>query len=339
MRKDLQFLISCDWGTSSFRLRLLQGRETPKVLADRTSSRGILTFPPNDADEFREYLILEIDRLFRGAKLSPEPIPVYLSGMITSSLGWLELSYAGLPFRLDGSNAVVERTELQRVYGCHNLVFFSGVRSEDDVMRGEETELMGILQESTLKRYADSCIAVLPGTHSKVIEIRNRSIVGFHTYLTGELFHVIQQHSILRHSIDPESGATHFAPLPKAPREYFDRGVRRAAEKGLLESLFSVRTNQVLKGVSGELNTSYLSGLLIGTEAASILQKSEHSTPILLCGTPVLQNLYRCAFQALGGESRLRPVPEKTTTLAASLGHWALHLSTHPLEAHQDSKR
>jgi 2-dehydro-3-deoxygalactonokinase len=336
MRPESQLLISCDWGTSSFRLRLLQGRERPKVLADRSSSRGIATFSPSDADEFREYLILEIDRLFRGAKMSPEAIPVYLSGMITSSLGWVELAYAELPFPLDGSRARVERTELQRVYGYHSLNFISGVRSEDDVMRGEETELMGILREPAMKIEREECIAILPGTHSKIIQIRGGSIIGFRTYLTGELFEILQKHSILRHSIDTEAGAARFSPLPKASREHFEEGVRRAAEGSLLESLFSVRTNQVLKGMTGEHNALYLSGLLIGAEASSVLRNHSAPLPILLCGSPILQNLYRCAYHALGAEGRLRVVPEKTTSLAAALGHWEFHRATQPRERHQD---
>src|SRR6266545_8316152 len=148
---DNSFLISCDWGTSAFRLRLLQGKDSPTIIAERCSSRGILTFPAADTDEFQDYLILELDRLFRAAKLSPEPFPIYLSGMITSTLGWKELPYADLPFPLDGTQAVVERTLLRRVYGTHDLIFVSGARSSDDILRGEETELMGIFQEPALR--------------------------------------------------------------------------------------------------------------------------------------------------------------------------------------------
>ena len=116
---DNSFLISCDWGTSGFRLRLLHGKDSPAIIAERCSSRGILTFPAGDVDEFQDYLILELDRLFRAAKLSPEAFPIYLSGMITSTLGWKELPYADLPYPLGGARAVLARTLLQRVYGTH----------------------------------------------------------------------------------------------------------------------------------------------------------------------------------------------------------------------------
>jgi len=316
--QEKSYQISCDWGTSSFRLRLLTGKDSPKILADRTSPRGVSTFPAGDADEFQNYLILELDRLFRAAKLSPEPIPIYFSGMITSTLGWRELPYADLPFPLDGSRAVMERTLLQRVYGSHELVFVSGIRSADDVLRGEETELMGILQEPALQKWSGRGIAVLPGTHSKVIQIEDRAIVGFRTYLTGELFEVLCRNSILKHSVDPE-------PNPdEAALEFFDLGVKRAADQGLLESLFSVRTNVVLKGIPRNFNSLYLSGLLIGTEVLSILGHSAVESSILMGGKPSLQLFYERAFRVLGRSARLRAVPEEITLIAAALGHWVL---------------
>ncbi len=312
------YLISCDWGTSSFRLRLLTGRDSPKILADRTSARGILSFPARDSDEFQNYLILELDRLFRAAKLSPDPVPIYLSGMITSTLGWKELPYADLPFPLDGTRAFLERALLQRVYGTHNLAFISGVRTADDVLRGEETELMGILQEPSLRKWNGSSIAVLPGTHSKAIEIQDEAIVEFRTYLTGELFDVLRQNSILKHSVDPE-------PNPEeAALEFFDLGVKRAADQGLSESLFSVRTNVLLKRIPRDLNTLYLSGLLIGTEVRSILDHFPPTAGILLGGKRSLQALYERAFEALGESARIHVVPETITSIATALGHWHL---------------
>ena len=311
-------LISCDWGTSAFRLRLLKGRERPRFLAERSSSRGILTFPGADAGEFQNYLIMELDRLFRSAKLSPESFPIYLSGMITSTLGWKELPYANLPFPLDGSGAIVEQMNLQRVYGTHELIFWSGLKSDDDVLRGEETELVGIHRQSDLMGWSSGYVAVLPGTHSKVIEVLNGTVLRFRTYLTGELFQVLRQHSILKHSLSeemkPEEGA----------HEFFELGVRRAAEAGLLESLFTVRTNVLLKAIPREANTHYLSGLLIGTEVRSILSQFPASTPILLCGSRALQELYERTFQVLGESFRVHSVPEEISSVAASLGHWSL---------------
>lgn len=311
-------LMSCDWGTSSFRLRLLQGKESPGIVAERSSTQGILTFPPSDAEAFQGYLTVEIDRLFREARVAPEPVPIYLSGMITSSLGWRELRYTDLPFPLDGSRAVVERASLERPYGAHELVFFSGVSSVDDVMRGEETELVGILSDPACRGFGVSCIAVLPGTHSKVVEVDARRIVGFRTYMTGELFQVLRSHSILRHSVEAEGGRA------GEGEELFEWGARRGAEQGLIESLFTVRANVLVGGVPRELNGSYLSGLLIGSEAASILRRFPPPRPIVLAGAARLQHLYRRAFDLAGAGARIHAVSEDVGTVAASLGHWSL---------------
>jgi 2-dehydro-3-deoxygalactonokinase len=212
----------------------------------------------------------------------------------------------------------VERILLQRVYGTHDLVFVSGARSSDDILRGEETELMGILEEPSLRKFQGSSTAILPGTHSKVIQIQNGAIVDFRTYLTGELFEVLRQHSILKHSVDPEPNSDEGA------LEFFDLGVKRAADIGLLESLFSVRTNVVLKGIPRDFNTLYLSGLLIGTEVRSILTHSNRDSHIVLGGKPSLQMFYGRAFQVLGESGRLFAVPEEITSIAAALGHWVL---------------
>lgn len=315
---DTSYLISCDWGTSAFRLRLLHGRESPKIIADRVTARGILTLPARDAEEFQNYLVLELDRLFRAAKLSPEPVPVFLSGMISSTLGWRELPYAELPFPLDGSTVVAERTQLRRVYGTHDLVFISGARTDDDVLRGEETELTGIFQDPRVRSYGRSSLVLLPGTHSKALQVQGNALVGFRTYLTGELYEILRQQSILRHSVaaDPSQD--------EGALEFFDRGVRQAASAGLLESLFSVRTNVILKGIPQDFNTRYLSGLVIGTEVASILAKFPPPRPILLGGSASLQALYKRAFGALGFSARVHTVPEEVSAVAVSLGHWRL---------------
>jgi len=315
---DNSYLISCDWGTSAFRLRLLQGTESPKILAERSTSRGISTFSAGEVDEFQNYLILELDRLFRSARRSPEPIPVYLSGMITSTLGWKELPYAELPFPLEGSRAIVARTVLQRVYGNHALVFFSGVKSADDVLRGEETELLGIIQDPELRKWHKSSVVLLPGTHSKVIELEDRAIAGFRTYLTGELFQVLRRNSILRHSVDVEPEKDELA------WELFRSGVERARQSGLLESLFTVRSNVLLKRIPPSVNTFYLSGLLIGAEVASVHNRYPSPRSIILGGTRKLQELYHCAFQVLNDSSRVHLVSEEVTSIASALGHWSL---------------
>jgi 2-dehydro-3-deoxygalactonokinase len=311
------FLISCDWGTSAFRLRLVRPGPTPEVVAERSTLDGILAIQPAGAEGFERHLAAEIERLFGAAGLAPEPAPVYLSGMVTSSVGWKELHYALLPFPLDGSRAVVARAALDLPHGSHPLLFISGLRSEDDVLRGEETELIGIFGHPGVQAFADSCVAILPGTHSKAVVVARREIVAFRTYMTGELFSVLGRSSILSRSIDPS--------VPGDPDDpAFERGVRRGCEEGLIESLFTVRTGPLLAGVPSGANARYLSGMLIGAEAASIARRHPASCPILVAGGAALQALYARAFELVGAGARTHAAPPEVTGLAAVRGHCIL---------------
>jgi 2-dehydro-3-deoxygalactonokinase len=312
-------LISCDWGTSAFRIRLLEGEESPVVRAARSGPRGISTFPPRAVAEYRDFLGSEILELLREASIAPEPIPVCLSGMITSSLGWVELPYACLPFGLEGGGAVLGRDVLERPCGVQELVFISGVRSDTDAMRGEECELVGIFAQPELRRFEDSALAIIPGTHSKWAEIRGGTIAEFNTFLTGEVFDLLCRHSVLRHSVASEAGGG------DAPDEAFDEGVRRASERGLLASLFSVRTNSLFNLKDPAMNRRYLSGLVVGEEISAIRRSRHHrSAPVILSGSPALQRAYRRALDVLGESGRLHEVPAGVSGAAASLGHWRI---------------
>jgi 2-dehydro-3-deoxygalactonokinase len=136
--------------------------------------------------------------------------------------------------------------------------------------------------------------------------------------MTGELFQVLQRSSILTHSVEPSAG-------PGDPgNPFFERGVRRAAHEGLLESLFTVRAGALLDGIDRGSSSHYLSGLLIGSEAASIVRRHAALRPIVVGGSASLQALYLRAFDLLGAGPRVHAVPEEVTSLAATLGHWSL---------------
>ncbi len=310
-------LISCDWGTSTFRIRLLRGEAAPALVAERSSAAGVVVFAHGAEAEYRSFLSREISALFAGAHLPAEPAPVLLSGMITSSLGWKQPPYAELPFPLDGSAAVIERDRLETPYGGHDLVFVSGVKGSEEVMRGEECELVGVYAHPEAARFAGSSVALLPGTHSKVLEINSAQLTRFRTFLTGELFDVLCRHSILRHSVagvdaDAEPGPS------------FEEGIERVARRGLLGSLFSVRARQLLDGVAPAASHAYLSGLVIGDELTTLLRLYPPDVPLLMCGNARLARLYRRGLLALGEGARAHVLPEDVTGLAAGLGHWRL---------------
>jgi 2-dehydro-3-deoxygalactonokinase len=307
-------LISCDWGLSTFRIRLLSGSDIPEILAELAEARGVASLATHESTEFSAALREGIEGLFQKAGVDPRPLPVYLSGMICSSLGWKQLPYAPLPFPLDGSRALVGQDILDCPWGTHSLTFISGVRGRDDAMRGEECEIVGYFAGDRLSEFPENAVVVLPGTHSKCVEVRKGEMAAFRTFLTGELYDLLCRHSVLRHSVGPDAAVV--------PDESFDMGVRQGAEFGLLGSLFAVRARVLLGEAGQEHSRPYLSGLLIGDEIAAVTRCYPAPLPFVLGGALTLQRLYRRGFELLGAGMRVLAVPQSISACAASLGHW-----------------
>ncbi|MBI4601791.1 MAG: 2-dehydro-3-deoxygalactonokinase, partial [Planctomycetes bacterium] len=318
--------LSCDWGTSSFRLRLVEA-EPFRVLAEERSQDGAAAvreraeaagLPAERA--FRAALAGAVARLLSAAcDRAPgggEPLPVVVSGMASSSIGWRELPYARVPFPLDGSR--VEREELD--LDGRRVVLLSGLRTETDVLRGEETEVLGVLSEPRREPLRRGALLVLPGTHSKHVLVEGGRIADFTTYMTGELYCVLSRQSILRHSVDLDAvvgpGAAGGAAGDEAGDEVdtrrdaaFLEGAAAARARPLAAALFSVRTNQLLRGLDPPLNAAYLSGLLVGAEAAAAASAAPAGVPVALCAGRGLARPYRLAFEAAGLGARLVCLP------------------------------
>lgn len=274
--------VACDWGTSRFRLRLVDG----KVRRELSTHEGTAALAAAGGDRpaaFKAVLAAGLRKL-----RAPAALPVVISGMASSTIGWKELPYAKAPFAFDGRNAVWERIE-------PHVYLVSGLRTDTEILRGEETEAIGLV--SMLGREMPfEAVFVLPGTHSKHLDVNPGGIAGFRTYMTGELFDVLTKDSVLRHSTDPA------APVD---RSAFLEGVEESTKRPLSETLFQVRTRQVLGRKTAPSNTSFLSGLLIGTELGT-LRGSDVS--IILAAGRALRSAYSAAARALGLGPRLRAV-------------------------------
>jgi 2-dehydro-3-deoxygalactonokinase len=285
-------LIALDWGTSALRAYLLGAHG--EILETRTQPWGIMRTPNGDfAQAFRA---MTSDWRQRAPHL-----PAIASGMIGSAQGWREVPYKTCPA---GLNDLVEGLRPLVETGIHlHIVPGIAVRGAlPDVMRGEETQVMGAL-DRVPRLCADGCL-VLPGTHSKWVIVRHGRIETFTTYMTGELFAVLRDHSLLgRPAI--AAGVESDADNSNTPSTDFKRGVvaaRDHAGVGLLALLFSART-LMLTGQLHPLDTlSYLSGLLIGEELRSALAARglRSGGPITLIGDPQLCARYARAFQLFG---------------------------------------
>ncbi len=297
------FILSCDWGTSSFRLRLVDVRDH-RIFGEILSDEGVACTYNRWRDSYEEHEISKehfyskqlqknIDALSHKISVDLSETPVVISGMACSSIGIKELPYASLPFSLDGSNALVQRLSASNGFSC-DVWLISGVRNHQDVMRGEETQVIGLKATDDKAHTAGDIICIFPGTHSKHIKIVNGKVVDFQTYMTGELFHVMTHHSILKDSILGNNKQV----LTEIDREAFCHGVRESGKTHLLQTLFSVRINQLFEYLTKEENFFYLSGLLIGTELRSL--QNNRDMRIMLCSGSNVFHLYKFAIQELG---------------------------------------
>lgn len=293
-------MIGVDWGTSNFRAYLLAGDGT--ILERRTAASGILRV---GGGRFAEVLDAEIGGWVRRGENR-----ILLSGMIGSRQGWQEAPYVPCPAGIAELAGAV--TEVPFEGAAIRLV--PGISSADpdgvpDVIRGEETKIVGLGWAP-----GEGALACLPGTHTKWVRVTERKIAGFVTEMTGELFGVLREHSILGRMMQERT-------IESGPLDWvaFDLGFARSGESGgLLHHLFGVRA----LGLSGRLAetsaASYLSGLLIGHEVRAAMPVAVPGATIVhLIGEPALTRQYARAIAACGGTPRLEDEDAAARGLAA----------------------
>ena len=279
--KSTASLIAIDWGTTNRRGYLIG--QDGDVLDTREDSLGLA----NVADGAFE---AAFDDLVAPWMETHGVLPVLLSGMVGASTGWREAAYCDLPTGLDDLAG-----KLARVPGARPVWIVPGVSTHDetgmpDVIRGEEIQALAATAPD------ESGLIVLPGTHSKWVRMAAGQIVGFRTYMTGDLHAAILNHTIIAKLANGAGGSD-----PDA----FTQGVAvgHAHHGDLTHILFGARSRVLFGELSAEAVPGYLSGLLIGAEIASAL--STHHTgdaPIKLIGSDALSVLYRQALEACGAK-------------------------------------
>ncbi len=320
----LDHFINCDWGTSHFRLRLVD--RSAVVLHESRSEEGTARLAAHlteatRADAFRATLGQNLERLAVQAGWDLSPLPVLVSGMASSSIGWHDVPYAQLPFDLDGRSLIWHDAGPLNVRHTAGVYLLSGVRSDRDVMRGEETEAIGLARLPGVRDLLAEAVLLLPGTHAKHLYVVQGQIVDFQTYMTGELFELLSRQSSLQHSTGRNlEGATQSISLDGSLVGPFCEGVDEGAHRPLPAALFQVRTRQLLHGGSPTANAAYLSGLLIGAELASLAHRWPASMPIVLAGGHRLHEPYRTALHVLGLEARTTAIAPDDVDRLSALG-------------------
>lgn len=295
-------LIALDWGTTSLRAYKLAA--DGQVLEQRSLSSGIMQLPGTPriiagqlcADGFE----LAFDEAC-GDWLDAQPdLPVIACGMVGSAQGWSDAAYRETPANVANLGTSLKIVRSLRGVDVHIVPGVIQRSHLPNVMRGEETQVLGALQNLPDGASTDVLIG-LPGSHSKWVEVAEGCIVHFDTFMTGEIFAVLSEHSILGRT--QQRGGSFDG-------DAFDRGVQVAlsadGEIGPLSTLFSARSLGLTGELSASAQTDYLSGLLIGHELTALAsvqrrrRNSVHLPGIVLIGNGQLCARYSRALNTCG---------------------------------------
>ncbi|WP_066015044.1 2-dehydro-3-deoxygalactonokinase [Endozoicomonas atrinae] len=277
-----QVWAAVDWGAESYSAFLMK---KGNLVDSKTGEAGVLQVEDN---AFEAALKAIIDPWLS----AHGEFPTILSGLVGAREGWVEVAYVRTPCTnrsiLDGV-VKVPTNQLKNVSIVPGILHSGDEYSE--VLRGEEVSIVGAMKDQSI---SDGWI-LKPGEHSKLVRVEENAITQLFTYITGELYRLLDQYSSL---------CRHAGIEQKVSSIDFMTGVRTALKSGCLSKvLFSVSTRRLVSQIEAEHVSSYLSGLLIGHEFRDI--KSMGLDDIVLIGSGQLMEFYQLAFDELSIQTRL----------------------------------
>ncbi|MEO7914545.1 MAG: 2-dehydro-3-deoxygalactonokinase [Novosphingobium sp.] len=270
--------ILADWGSTRLRL----WRMTGETVAERADGPGIGGLADTPTEALRSAIAPWLAE--HGA-----PDRIILCGMAGARNGLREVAYVDCPASLAEWRCAATRLDFDGI----PLVIAAGCASETDVMRGEETQIFGALALNPA--LSQGCQTVLhPGTHSKWVWLQDGQITGLRSFMTGELFALMQSSSLFA-----IGGVGAVSAADQA--EGFAAGLATARDTpGVLGSLFQARVVQLRQGRTAAWARGLLSGLLIGGEVAEMRAEGRLSGGVTLIGETALTDRYAKALSAFG---------------------------------------
>lgn len=281
-------LLLVDWGTTNRRIFHIAGPTWRRLDGDGAGAAKTEDF----AVEVRA-----IRRRFGD-------LPMLLAGMVGSTIGWTVVPYVPAPAGLPEIAAKLHQVE-ERTWIVPGVAWQAD--GEADVMRGEELQLLGAAWAGLVPLDAFVC---QPGTHCKWAKLSGGVLNAFQTSMTGELFALLRDHSLLAPAIGGEV----------ADMATFRRGVREGARRDLAASLFRIRARGLLGGQTADEGASFASGLVIGADVQARLAELPKQ-PVHLIAEGALGNLYRAAIDELGGLSAV--IASDVALVAGAAAIWS----------------
>ncbi len=283
-----QLFIGVDWGTSRMRAMLCSHDRSAPSSDEVVFGDGISKLTKSPEDTLFEAITPWIEQYGK--------LDIVLAGMVGSNIGWKTTPYLPCPAQLSNLPNLAEVFEVQG----HKVTILPGAKGtnamgQPDLMRGEELQILGWMARHPNISHEDRLIC-LPGTHTKWARLHDGQLESFATSLTGELFAILKDHSILVPSPDsqPQTGFQNAS---------FLKGAKLAAQQpnGLLHILFSTRTRLISNPDELGDPASYLSGLLIGSDVKTAIDNCAKPNVIVeVIGAPALGDKYALAIENLG---------------------------------------
>jgi len=278
--------VAVDWGSSSFRAYLLD--ENFNCIDKVNNTHGVFSLKKTFAETLQEAC---------GAWFDQNQIKeVLLAGMAGSRSGWKETSYSQCPVSAKKHKQAAVTIESEFTFKVEVLPGVQALSPSDfpDVMRGEEVQLFGVLDN--LQK--GSAIVCLPGTHSKWVDLESKNIESFATLMTGELFALLKEHS----SIGILIKETKFdqASFLKGVTDQKNGSAKLNNKVALLHSLFSVRAGTVSNNLQVQSVYWYLSGLLLADEISSARAMFNFDKDIVIISDEKLSEPYRLVLNQFG---------------------------------------
>lgn len=280
-----QRFIVLDWGSTNIRAFLCTNEQVQEV---KKSHEGVTVFHGADCEGVFERLC--------GPWLEEYgPMKTVMAGMVGSVNGWIDAPYLPCPTDLGALASKLCPVPNQRNLSIHVIPGLC-VKAADNcnVMRGEETQLAGVIQQGQGKYK----LCIMPGTHCKWVAINGSTVETFRTAMTGELHSILMQYSLVG------LGTPQQEQDPTIFTQALERGLH---ENNVMAHLFEVRAGRILGQIPAHLAGECLSGLLIGAEVASMLrlfQISQSEDPVAIVANPFLAQRYSQALEMVGIKSQ-----------------------------------
>ena len=242
-----------DWGTTNFRAFLMT---SDNQCIDRVEcNTGLLNVMD---DQFEHTLANNLAKW----NITTSRLPVFMAGMVGSKQGWKEAPYMPTPLSL---NTLSDACVCFSTEWGSSIYIVPGVshqvdETKLDVMRGEEVQILGLVQLS----FEPNCMVILPGTHSKHAELSHGQLTSFSTFMTGEFYALLSEHSILGRNLSTQIQS----------QEALIKGIKEGAKGNLMNTAFMARTHRLFQHLQESEVHDYLSGLVIGKEVNDITSTS-----------------------------------------------------------------